>query len=83
MTPNQRRKLFGDRKNELLSEQNKTEDEYLQVLKTIGDHDTVDFRQKMLHERQAVEKQLLQEVCVCPTRIIFNYEYHLVDDNHY
>ena len=62
MTPNQRRKYFEDRKTELLSEQKKKEDEQLQVLKTIGDHDTVDFRQKMLHERQALEKQLLQEV---------------------
>ncbi len=32
------------------------------MLKTIGDHDTVDFRQKLLHEKQAVEKQMLQEV---------------------
>ena len=58
----QRKKLYEERKNDLRRHQKENEDEHLQVLKTIGDHDTVDFRQKMLHERQALEKQLLQEV---------------------
>ena len=67
MSSSQRKKFYEERKNELRLQQKENEDEHLQVLKTIGDHDTVDFRQKMLHERQSVEKQLLQEVSVVCT----------------
>ena len=62
LTGPDRKKLYEDRKNELSMQQKASEEDHLQVLKTIGDHDTVDFRQKMLHDRQALEKQLLQEV---------------------
>lgn len=61
----QKKKLYEGRKNELRAQQKLNEDEHLQVLKTIADHDTVDFRQKMLHDRQGIEKQLLQEVSIC------------------
>ena len=62
LTQPERKKLYDERKKELLQQQKEKEDEHLQVLKTISEHDTVDFRQKMLHDRQASEKQLLQQV---------------------
>ena len=70
----QRKKLYEERKNELRKQQKGNEEEHLQVLKTIGDHDTVDFRQKMLHDRQSVEKQLLQEASVFISRC-YGYVY--------
>lgn len=54
--------MYEERKTELLQQQRVSEEEQSQILKTIADHDTVDYRQKVLHERQALEKQMLQEV---------------------
>lgn len=54
--------MYEERKAELLQQQKESEEEHSQILKTITDHDTVDYKQKILHERQALEKQLLQEV---------------------
>ena len=54
--------MYDARKTELHAQQKKIEDDHLQILKTQAEHDTVDFRQKMLHDKQGLEKQLLQEV---------------------
>ena len=62
LTSSSRKKMYEERKNELQLQQKGGEREHLQILKTIAEHDTVDFRQKALHDRQALEKQLLQEV---------------------
>ena len=56
--------MYDERKSELRSQQKKIEQEHLQILKTQAEHDTVDCRQKMLHDKQALEKQLLQEVTI-------------------
>ena len=62
LSSSKRKQLYDSRKGELHSEQKKIEDEHLQILKTQAEHDMVDFRQKLLHEKQNIEKQLLQEV---------------------
>ena len=43
-------------------QQRSNEEEHLQILLTIAKHDTVDFKQKLLQDRQALGKALLQEV---------------------
>lgn len=62
LSSSQRKQMYDERKTELHQQQKKIETEHLQILKTQAEHDTVDFRQKMLHDKQALEKQLLQEV---------------------
>ena len=62
LSSSKRKQLYDSRKSELHTEQKKIEDEHLQILKTQAEHDMVDFRQKVLHEKQNLEKQLLQEV---------------------
>jgi hypothetical protein len=65
MSTSQKKQLYDKRKIELRDSQKKTEQDHLQILKTQAEHDMVDFRQKMLHEKQGIEKQLLQEVGRC------------------
>ena len=59
-----RRRVLDERKAELHHQQRTSEEDHLQILKTIAEHDIVEFRQSMMQERHAFEKQLLQEVCV-------------------
>ncbi|XP_003385862.1 PREDICTED: serine/threonine-protein kinase TAO3-like [Amphimedon queenslandica] len=61
LSSSKRKQLYDSRKGELHVEQKKIEEEHLQILKTQAEHDMVDFRQKLLHEKQNIEKQLLQE----------------------
>ena len=73
--------MYDARKAELHAQQKKIEDDHLQILKTQAEHDTVDFRQKMLHDKQALEKQLLQEVlwiCIYLAVIILLSTYLLI-----
>jgi thousand and one amino acid protein kinase len=62
MSNSQKKQLYDKKKIELRDSQKKIEQEHVQILKTQAEHDMVDFRQKMLHEKQGIEKQLLQEV---------------------
>ena len=54
--------MLEERKRELQQQQRGNESEHLQILRTIAEHDTVDFRQSILQERHAFQKALLQEV---------------------
>lgn len=54
--------MLEERKRELQQQQRANETEHLLILKTIADHDTVEFKQKVLQERHGFEKALLQEV---------------------
>eukprot|EP00731_Ephydatia_muelleri_P022590 Em0015g173a len=56
-----RRRVLDERKAELHHQQRTSEEDHLQILKTIAEHDIVEFRQSMMQERHAFEKQLLQE----------------------
>lgn len=59
-----RKQMYEERKRELLQQQRQGERDHLQILKTIAEQDIVEFRQRVLHERQLMEKQLLREVCI-------------------
>ena len=62
LSSQQRKQLLEDRKRELHSQQRSNENDHLQILRTIAEHETVDFRQRLLQDRQSLEKALLQEV---------------------
>lgn len=62
LSSQQRKQLLDDRKRELLTQQKHNENEHLHILKTMAEHNTVEFRQQQLQDRQAFEKALLQEV---------------------
>ena len=55
--------MLEERKRELQQQQRGNESEHLQILRTMAEHDTVDFRQSILQDRHAFQKALLQEVC--------------------
>lgn len=61
LSSQKRKQLLEDRKRELQAQQRSNEQEHLQILQTIATHDTVDFKQKLLQDRQALGKALLQE----------------------
>lgn len=65
LTSVQRKQLLEERKRELQEQQKGNEEEHLQILKTIADQNKVEFRHKMLHDRQNFEKDLLQQVSIC------------------
>ena len=58
----QRKQMLEERKRELQQQQKVHETEHLQILKTIAEHDMVDFRQTLLQEKHAHQKAFLQEV---------------------
>ena len=58
----QRRQMLEERKRELQAQQKGNEEEHLQILRTMAEHDTVDFKQKVLQARHSFEKATLQEV---------------------
>lgn len=58
----QRKQMLEERKRELQQQQKANEDEHLQILKSIADQNKVEFRQKVLQDRQNFEKELLQQV---------------------
>ena len=58
----QRKQMLEERKRELQLQQKSNEEEHLQILRTIADQNKVEFRQKMMQDRQSFEKELLQQV---------------------
>ena len=75
--------MYDARKTELHAQQKKIEDDHLQILKTQAEHDTVDFRQKMLHDKQGLEKQLLQEVLLRYLYLYIYYYYYYYYHHYY
>ena len=64
LSNSQRKQLLEDRKRELQGQLKASEEEHMQILKTIVQHDNVDFKQVLLQQRHSIEKALLQEVRV-------------------
>lgn len=61
LSNSQRKQLLEDRKRELQGQLKASEEEHMQILKTIVQHDNVDFKQVLLQQRHSIEKALLQE----------------------
>ena len=62
MTSQERKQLYSERKLELIKQQQSNEEEHLQVLRQIAEHDTTEFKQTIQTDRHTLEKQLLQDV---------------------
>ena len=58
----QRKQILEERKRELQLQQKTNEEEHLRILQTIADQNKVEFRQKVMQDRQSFEKELLQQV---------------------
>ena len=62
LTSSQRKQMLEDRKKEVQVHLRFNEEEHLQILKTIAEHELVDYRQRLMQDRQTFEKGLLQQV---------------------
>lgn len=62
MSSAQRRQILEERKKELLLQQRMNQEEYLHQLKEKADKRMLEFKQKVLQDRQGFEKDLLQLV---------------------
>ena len=58
----QRKQILDERKRELQEQQRKNEEDHLQVLRTVAEQSKVEYREKVLQDRQNFEKELLQQV---------------------
>ncbi len=54
--------MLEERKKELHQQQRSNEEEHQMILRTMAEHETVEFKQRVIQDRQSFEKALLQEV---------------------
>ncbi len=66
----QRKQMLEERKRELHQQQKGNEEEHQNILRTMAEHDTVEFKQRLLQERHSFQKALLHEVSsICTVQV--------------
>ncbi len=62
LTSAQRKQMLEERRKEVQAQLKGNEEEHLGNLKSVAEQELVGYRQSLMHERQTLEKGLLQEV---------------------